>query len=198
QFGYGFRLSPRRASAKVETAPSGRGGAPPDTADSMIAAETLYRGSPPWLQTILLNAHAWRIERHRYGASYRRATQELLASERWPAERIRALQDERVRRLSSWAYANSSFYRKHWDAAGVSPGDIRGVADLPRLPLIDKTTIREHEAELLTSRPKSDWVNGHTSGTTGSPLSVWYDRATCVLTNAADRRQKIWGGMREG
>jgi len=64
--------------------------------------------------------------------------------------------------------------------------------------MIDKASVREFEAEMMTARhPGRDWVNGHTSGTTGSPLSVWYDRETCVMTNAVDRRQKIWAGMGE-
>ncbi len=161
----------------------------------MIDAESLYRRSPTWLQMALLNAHAWRIERHRYGPPYQRAVRSLLESERWPLERLRAFQDEHVRRLASWAYEHSSFYREAWDAAGVTAADIRGIADLPRLPLIDKTTIREHGARMMTSAARPDWVNGHTSGTTGSPLSVWYDRETCVMTNAVDRRQKAWAGM---
>jgi phenylacetate-CoA ligase len=149
------------------------------------------------MQTILLNAHAWRIGRHRYGAPYRRAMQRLEESERWPADRMRAFQDERIRWVVSWAYARSPFYRRVWDEAGVKPESVRGVADLARLPLIDKALVRAHEAEMLTARPQRGWLNGHTSGTTGSPLSVWYDRETCIMTNAVDRRQKTWAGMRE-
>jgi phenylacetate-CoA ligase len=75
---------------------------------------------------------------------------------------------------------------------------VKGVADLPKLPLIDKTSVREHETEMMIGPARPDWVNGHTSGTTGSPLSVWYDRETCIMTNAVDRRQKIWAGMADG
>jgi len=164
----------------------------------MSEAEFFYRRSPRWIQTILLNAHAWRIERHRYGARYRRAVHELMTSERWSSEKIRAFQDEHVRGLVSLAYARSPFYKTLWDAAGVRPGHVRGVADLPKLPLIDKALVREHEAEMIVgSKTRRDWVHGHTSGTTGSPLSLWYDRQTCIMTNAVDRRQKIWAGMAE-
>jgi phenylacetate-CoA ligase len=162
----------------------------------MSAVESIYRRAPAWLQTILLNAHALRIDRHRYGPPYRQATQGLIASERWPVEQMRAFQDERVRRLASFTYARSAFYRQLWDVACVKPADIQGVADLRKLPLIDKSVVRDHESQMLTAaRANRDWVNGHTSGTTGSPLSIWYDRETCIMTNAVDRRQKIWGGM---
>lgn len=164
----------------------------------MTVAESIYRRSPGWLQTVLMNAHALRIEWHRYGTPYRRATGELMRSERWTLERMRAYQDEQVRRLVSWAYARSPFYRQAWDAVGVGPNDVRGAADLAHLPIIDKAVVREHEPDLMTARPQRGWLNGHTSGTTGSPLSVWYDRETCIMTNAADRRQKRWAGMDDG
>jgi phenylacetate-CoA ligase len=170
----------------------GTGNEPTD----MIDAESIYRRSPRWAQTLFLNAHAWRIESHRYGSMYRRAVRDLLASERWPETRIRVFQNERIRQLVSLAYARSPFYRQVWDEAGVKPGDVRGVEDLPRLPVIDKASVREYGTRMMTAASaKRDWVNGHTSGTTGSPLSVWYDRETCIMTNAVDRRQKIWGGM---
>jgi phenylacetate-CoA ligase len=164
----------------------------------MIDAESIYRRSPRWAQTFLLNVHAWRIERHRYGPKYREAVRHLLASQRWTPAQIRTFQNERVRQMVSRTYASSPFYRQLWDDAGVKPGDVQGIADLTRLPVIDKALVREHGTRMISgSSTKRDWVNGHTSGTTGSPLSLWYDRETCIMTNAVDRRQKIWGGMED-
>lgn len=75
------------------------------------------------------------------------------------------------------------------------PADVQGVQDLYKLPLLHKETVREESAALLTRRrPALTWQHGHTSGTTGSPLSLWYDRDTCIMTNAVDWRQKSWGG----
>jgi len=39
------------------------------------------------------------------------------------------------------AYERIPFYRERWDAAGVAPGDVRGYADLPKLPAITKPEI---------------------------------------------------------
>ena len=50
-------------------------------------AEQVYRASPGWLQTVLLNVHAWQIERHRYGRPFRAAVDALRAQERWPREK---------------------------------------------------------------------------------------------------------------
>jgi phenylacetate-CoA ligase len=59
--------------------------------------------------------------------------------------------------------------------------------------------VRERINDLMTARtPERGWLEGHTSGTTGSPLAVWYDQQTVIENNAQDRRQKLWGGMRPG
>jgi phenylacetate-CoA ligase len=163
----------------------------------MTLAERIYRRAPPRVQTLLLNAHALRIERHRYGARYRRAVADLTRSEYAPREHLEAYQSERLRKIVSTAYEHSAFYRNKFAAAGVTPGDIVSIRDITRLPLLTKDEVRVHGASMLTRpKPALDWLKGNTSGTTGSPLSIWYDRDTCVQTNAVDRLHKAAAGMR--
>ena len=162
-------------------------------------AEQVYRASPGWLQTVLLNVHAWQIERHRYGRPFRAAVDALRAQERWPREKLREYQDARLRVVVQTAYDHSPYYRRVFDRLRLRPSDIRTVADLVKLPLLTKQDVRDHGADLMTSRtPRPGWLHGHTSGTTGSPLGLWYDRETCILNNAVDRQHKIWAGMRGG
>lgn len=158
--------------------------------------ERVYDRSPAWAQTLMLNAHAMRIERHRYGPPYRSALGRILRQERHPRDEIAAYQDRQLRCVVAAAYAGSRYYREAMDRAGIGPADVRGVRDLAKLPLLTKETVRERGADLLAGDPSTPgWLHGHTSGTTGSPLSLWYDRDTCVMTSAVDRRQKVWGGM---
>jgi phenylacetate-CoA ligase len=164
-----------------------------------MSPDDLYQRVPAWAQTLLLNAHALRISAYRRGAPYRAAVALLAESERWPAERLRAWQDARLREVIRTAYTRSPYYRGVMDTAGILPRDVRGVADLARLPLLEKETVRTQGRELWTApRPARSWAHGHTSGTTGSPLSLWYSRNTCVMNDAADHRQKAWGGLRDG
>ncbi|HEV2150144.1 MAG TPA: hypothetical protein VGR37_22290 [Longimicrobiaceae bacterium] len=163
-----------------------------------MSLERFYSQSPVWAQTLMLNAYALRIEHHRYGPPYRSALRRLLQRERAPREELTAFQDRQVRSVVKAAYEHSRYYREVMDHHGVLPADIGGVRDLWKLPLLTKETVRERGADLLTGDTSTPgWLHGHTSGTTGSPLSLWYDRNTCVMTNAVDRRQKVWGGMTE-
>lgn len=162
----------------------------------MNTLEAVYQRAPVWLQSLLMNGHAWRIERHRYGAPFRDAVKRLATMEQWDEERIRAYQDERIRHVVQTAYERSPYYRESMRAAGVHPAEIRGAQDLARLPLLTKDIVRSRGVDLQTSRtPAPGWHAGHTSGTTGTPLAMWYDQTTCVMTNAVDRRHKQWVGL---
>ena len=164
-----------------------------------MTAEEFYRRSPLWAQTLLLNAAAVRIERHRYGSSCDQALASMLASERWDRDQLEEYQNQRLRAVLRGAYDQSSYYRETFDQHGITPNDVTGVHDLTKLPLLLRDIVRSRSLELRTrGKPRRGWLHGHTSGTTGAPLSMWYDRDTCIMTNAADLRQKAWGGMRPG
>jgi phenylacetate-CoA ligase len=164
----------------------------------MTSLEKLYQHLPAWAQTLMLNAYGVRLRHYRQDATYRAAVSQLLKSQSCAAERLQTYRDECIHAVVSVAYEKTAFYRRVMDSRGLKPGDIRGALDLQKLPVISREIVREHGAEFLTaSRPPRSWHHGHTSGTTGSPLSLWYDRHTCIMNDAVDRRQKIWGGMAE-
>lgn len=155
----------------------------------------LYQASPPFVQTALLNLHALRIQSHRYGRSYEDAVEWLLETQTWPQGQIRDYQAARIQEVVETAYTSSTHYRRVFDERGIVPTDIKTVDDLQVLPVLSKADVKSNVRDFLTGRPQRDWLRGHTSGTTGSPLSIWYDRRTCIMTNAIDRRHKIWAGM---
>lgn len=143
-----------------------------------------------------MNLHGARIHLHRYGSRLQDAAQQLLESERWSEEAVTRVQDRLLSDLISTAYAKSPFYRQVMQERGLTPDDVATVQDLARLPLLTKDQVKTESARIVTRRrPGPGWVHGHTSGTTGSPLGLWYDRHTCIMTNAVERRHKAWAGM---
>lgn len=161
--------------------------------------ESLYRKAPPWLQGVFLNAYALQVHRHRYGARLRQEVDRAVQRERWPATRIREYQDDRVRAMVRHAFEKTGFYRDRMRELGLTPDEIQGVGDLDKMPLLTKEDVRAHGVSMMSApKPGPGWLHGHTSGTTGTPLGLWYDRGTCILTNAMDLRQKAWGGMEPG
>lgn len=158
--------------------------------------ERLYFHSPPFLQTAFFNLHAWNLERHRYGPAYRERLRWMQSRERTTEDEQRAYQDERLVRIVRWAGEHSPYYRRLFRDIGLDPRSFQGVADLHQIPVTTKDQVREHWADFLTSAPRRSWLSGATSGTTGTPLRLWYDRDICILNNAVDRRNKAWAGAR--
>jgi phenylacetate-CoA ligase len=89
-----------------------------------------------------------------------------------PRDELAALQDERVRALAGYARATSGFWRRRLDEAG----DVRGVADLRRMPLTSRHDLDAEQGAHppfgdYTCSPRESWMGMFTtSGTSGRKL----------------------------
>jgi phenylacetate-CoA ligase len=128
-----------------------------------------------------------------------RLLRELRAGLQRPPGELAALQDELLRSAVEHAYREIPFYRRLWDAHGVRPGDIAGAVDLQRLPIVDGAAVREAAAEgmlLSKSVAVEDCSRFTTSGTSGSPLTVWRGPAEQRLWRAFGLRTWLEHGFR--
>ncbi len=92
-----------------------------------------------------------------------------------PREALEALQRKRLQQVVQRVYHTVGFYRRTFDAAGVTPDDIRTLADLPRLPFTTKQDLRDNYPFGLFAVPLSSVVRLHaSSGTTGRSTVVGY------------------------
>ena len=89
-------------------------------------------------------------------------------------DEIRALQLSRLKQSVAAAYS-VAHYRKKFEAAGVTPGDIRTLDDIAKLPFTTKADLRDTYPFGLFAVPKNQVVRIHaSSGTTGKPTVVGY------------------------
>ncbi|MBF0526603.1 MAG: phenylacetate--CoA ligase [Deltaproteobacteria bacterium] len=83
-------------------------------------------------------------------------------------EELAALQLEGLKWTVNHAYHGSGFYRRKLDAAGVTPEDIKSLADLPRLPMTMAHELQGDYPFPLRAVPHDRIVRIHaSSGTTG-------------------------------
>jgi phenylacetate-CoA ligase len=126
---------------------------------------------------------------------------EILQRTQWlPPEEVRALQDEKLRRLVRHAYGHVPFYRRRMEERGLRPEDVQGQADLHKLPLLTKDEVRERlYLDLLSdNHDKRDMLRVTTSGSTGEPLVVYADRVQLEYRWAATLRSQEWAGYAFG
>jgi len=165
----------------------------------MNKLQSIYDKVPYHIQSVLLNLYAICIHRERYGKPFARAFKELQKTQWFSPDQIYQYQFERLKELVKHSYDTVPFYRKRYDEYGVRPGDIKDIDDISRLPLLTREDVQVAGDKLISSKySKAKLVHGHTSGTTGSPLSCYWDKPTCVFNNAVDWRQKLWAGVHYG
>ena len=90
-------------------------------------------------------------------------------------DELRTLQEARLRDTVRHAYDNSPHYRAVFDAAGLQPGDVTGLDQLPRLPFTTKEDLRRGYPFGMFAVPRERIARIHaSSGTTGQPTVVGY------------------------
>lgn len=98
---------------------------------------------------------------------------------------IRRAQDRRLARTIAHAAATVPYYRDTLRALRLAPDDVRTVADLARLPIVERRQVQEDPERFLSSaRPRSEYLELRTGGSSGAPLSVHHDPLS-VLENTA-------------
>ena len=95
--------------------------------------------------------------------------------ETMPRDQLRALQDERLVKQVKHVWDNVPYYRAKMEAKGITPDDIKGVADLHKLLFVTKADLRDAYPYGLMGKPLSECVRiQSTSGTTGKRVVAFY------------------------
>jgi phenylacetate-CoA ligase len=162
-------------------------------------AASLYRLAPVWGQNLLLAGYATFLERERYSGRFAEYRDLLARTERLSRQELEEYQDARLRAVIQHAYDTVPYYRRRFDERRLKPQDVRGRADLHKIPLLTREDIRANFADLCSRAvPERSIRKGHTSGTTGTPLTVGYDRDTVWMTYAVFDRHYRWANLRFG
>lgn len=81
-----------------------------------------------------------------------RLIKSALESSWWPPERIRQLQENRLRKLLFHAYRNVSLYRKLYDELGFRPKEFNSLDDLKKIPILQKERLKDARPEELIAQ----------------------------------------------
>jgi phenylacetate-CoA ligase len=161
--------------------------------------ERIYYELPVWLQNGMLSLYGLQLARIRYNPHFFSLLSSLKESEWWSGERIRAQQDERIRDIVRHAYRTVPFYRRWYDQHGVDVERIASADDLQQLPVLTKQTVREHYHEMISSAfARGSLTTSLTSGTTGTPLTIWQTREGAAFQWAIWWRHKARFGLNLG
>jgi phenylacetate-CoA ligase len=123
---------------------------------------------------------------------------------------LAALRDRLTAETVRYCHDRSAFYRDRLRAAGAEPGDVRGVEDLDRLPILltkeDERELGERSlaesghpfGEHLCSPLEEVVAVASTSGTTGTPTLYAFTAEDVAVTDALWARAFRLAGVRAG
>jgi len=148
----------------------------------------LYHRLPYPLRVVAASARGYQLRRWRYGAATDRWVEEALAADRRSPAEWRRWQDQRLQELLEHAVRRVPWYRER----------VRG--DWTRLenwPVVEKHELRRRpEAFLADGCDPRRMYRVRTSGTTGTPLTVWSSRETVRRWYALyEARFRRWNGL---
>ena len=113
----------------------------------------------------------------------------------WPLERLEEWQNERLRAIVQHAATKVPYYRRLFAEHGISAGQIQTKADLHVVPTLSKATIRRDWRSLVAEGYDVRKLRSEsTSGTTGTPLTVWMNNEAYLRAKAAQWLQHRWAG----
>lgn len=118
-----------------------------------------------------------------------------LASQRWDRKKIESYQDNQLKRIVKHAAKKVPYYRNLFRKTGLDPDKFAGRADMYKIPLLDKDTLRTRQNEFISEGADKYGINwDSTSGSTGTPLHFIVDHSTNAHKLACVLRSYQWGG----
>ncbi|MEM9829099.1 MAG: hypothetical protein AAF944_00595 [Bacteroidota bacterium] len=119
----------------------------------------------------------------RFNPIFKSRLANVLEVKNWEYSKIKRKQNEAFLKVLRRATSHSAFYKKLYSDYGVDVNDIKSIEDIHRLPVISRNQIKNHISDILIGNPFFK-TKGQTSGTSGTPLTVYRDYSS-ILTEGA-------------
>ena len=107
---------------------------------------------------------------------------------KWPADRVRDLQNERFLRCVEHAWDNP-FYRKRWRAAGLEPGDVASIDDSHKIPTYNSDDVKRDQLE---NPPFGEFHNVGSAERASAPLKMQTSGGTTGKPRVTLYRPQEW------
>lgn len=139
--------------------------------------EKAYYSCPIFIQNWAVSFLGRKLRKERFSQAGKDVLVKLLESENQSRDFIHALQNEMFVKIARHAIKTTEFYSNWARNNNITESDIKSLADIKLFPVIEKKFIRENAAAFRSNdnllAPNQFIIS--TSGTTGTPLTVYTD-----------------------
>lgn len=138
--------------------------------------DTIYRKLPVPLQNVAVSAFGVYWNRVRFSGKFKSEVEAFHNRERWSREQWRQYQEKTLQKLLILAFTRVPYYKETWRGLLTIP-QLQNfkLSDLQYLPPLEKQAIRDDPlAFLVDGKPQKKHMIQHTSGSTGTPIAVYW------------------------
>ncbi|HEX9639348.1 MAG TPA: AMP-binding protein [Acidobacteriota bacterium] len=156
----------------------------------------IYHRLPYPARCLAAGVRGWRLRRWRFGRETERLVGAALEREQWSAARWSQWRAERLAWVLHRAATRVPYYRTQWEQRRRC-GERAAWERLENWPVLDKHSLRRDPLAFVADdcNPRR-MFHVHTSGTSGTPLSLWRSRATSRAWSALfEARARRWYGV---
>lgn len=158
----------------------------------------VYAKSPRFIQELLISAWAYSRRRLREGRQYRQFLERARQRQAWPRDQLLEYQRQKLRELLEDVARNTPYYAQLFQETDFDPANVELPAGLSALPLLTKKEVVAQQKRMMSANNTGMRFTNSTSGTTGSPLTVYQDLHAISREFAFLARQLDWAGYKAG
>ena len=157
---------------------------------------SLYNKLPSGPRSLAASLHGWMLYRERYGPESEHLVEQALEHDRWTLPQRKRWQEERLSYVLNRAATRVPYYRQYW-AQRRAAGDRASWEYLENWPVLEKSAIREDPRAFVADDCNvRNMVMEATSGSSGTPLTLWRSHATVRAWYALfEARARRWYGV---
>lgn len=143
----------------------------------------------------ILNPFFEKVIKKRKALDYRKF---LEGSQWWTEDQLRRYQWGELQKLLEHAYNQVPFWKSALDEMHLKISDIQTPENFRKLPIIDKSDIRQNKNEMIARNYIGKTWTKATGGSTGIPLELDYTPDSYDWRVAISRRGYGWAGCEDG
>ena len=158
----------------------------------------IFERSPLWSRSVFSSAYGIMKDRKENSSLLKKYLFELIKTQNHSLDELEEMQNDALRNIIKHAFKNVEYYERLFVNYGINPNQIQTKDDLYKIPKLTKKIIVKEGASLLAKNIVKDKIRKEvTSGTTGTPLTIFMDDRNYLLSKAVIALQRKWAGYDE-
>jgi phenylacetate-CoA ligase len=158
--------------------------------------EDIYRHSPIFIQNMLCSIYGFKLYRERYGSPWKEYYKHLMNTQYSTEEEIKRIQLYSFKKILLHAIEYVPHYQNVLKNMKSDIEILNSFAVIKELPILEKSLLREIPQLFISNYyNKHNLMQINTSGTTGSPLTIYVTPKARKMNYAFFARSKYWAGI---